>query len=310
MKDTISASQVGDLALHLLAKAVVEIPAQYLDLMEAACLRESNPLARVHLQAMLDAARVATEENRPVCQDTGITLYQMKIGGKIQIAGDWVHALHLATAKATEIVPLRPNIVHPLNRKNQGTNCGWGLPYIHYDPVADADYVEITAIPYGGGGAGQTAFVEIPRIGPKVKPLIKGILKAIINAKAACPPMVVGVCIGGSKDLAVRVATQAVFRRPTGAANPDPETRAMEAELFDLANRLNIGPLSLGGDTSVLALHLELRGCHTAAIPCAVAVNCWPMRIASARIYPDGRVVEIAYPAHSKISGEGPCPGK
>jgi len=298
MPRVITEAMVCDLAYRLLKKAVIVLPPQFVGLLQEAYGRERNPLARINLRTMLDAVCVAEEEGRPICQDTGLLFYHVTMGGKVWIEGDLNRALIQAAEKATEDVPLRPNAVHPISRKNLGTNSGWGIPYFYYDVAPEVDYLEISAIPKGGGGAAQTTFVNIPPIGPKMKPMIKGVLDAIINAKSACPPLIVGVCVGGSKDLAVKTATLAVFRQPTGSLNPDPEARALEMELLDAANRLNIGPMALGGDTSVLALHLEIRGCHTAAAPCAVAFNCWPLRIATGRIYPDGRIEEVTHPSN------------
>lgn len=297
MKETITEAMVRDLACKLMKKAAVSLPPQYIRLMEAAHARETNPLARLNLKTMLDAVRVAEEESRPICQDTGLLYYQITIGGKAHVEGNLHRALCQAADMATQETPLRPNAVHPISRKNQGTNCGWGIPYVYYDYAPEADYLDISAIPRGGGASNQTIFINVPRIGPKVKPMMKGILEAIVNAKIACPPMVVGVCVGGSKDLAVQTATSALFRMPTGSLNPDPEARELEVELLEAANQLNVGPVALGGDTTVIALHVEIRGCHTTAAPCAVAFNCWPLRIASARIYPDGRVEELTHPS-------------
>jgi fumarate hydratase subunit alpha len=297
MKQAITEVMVHDLAYKLLKKAAVALPPQYIRLMEAAYARETNPLARLNLKTMVDAVRVAEEEGRPVCQDTGLLYYQLTIGGKANMEGNLYRALYQAAERATREVPLRPNAVHPISRKNQETNCGWGIPYVYYDYAPEADYLEIAAIPRGGGASNQTTFIDVPRIGPKVKAMMKGILEAIVNAKIACPPMVVGVCVGGSKDLAVQTATSALFRMPTGSLNSDPEARELEVELLEAANQLNVGPVALGGDTTVIALHVEFRGCHVTAAPCAVAFNCWPLRIASARIYPDGRVVELTHPS-------------
>ena len=297
MQNVITEAVACDLAWRLLKKAAVVLPPQFIGLLRKAYDRERNELARINLRTMLEAVRVAEEEGRPLCQDTGLVFYHVVLGGKIVFDGDLNRALLQATEQATREVPLRPNAVHPITRKNLGTNSGWGIPYAYYDLAPEADYLEISAIPRGGGGAAQTNFIAIPPIGPKVKPMVKGILEAVVNAKSACPPLVVGVCVGGSKDLAARTATMALFRRPTGSFNPDPEAQALEMELLEAANRLNIGPVALGGDTSVLAVHLEIRGCHTAAAPCAIAFSCWPLRIATARIYPDGRVEEITHPS-------------
>jgi tartrate/fumarate subfamily iron-sulfur-dependent hydro-lyase alpha chain len=297
MKQTITEVMVRDLACKLMKKAAVALPPQYMRLMEVAYARETNTLARLNLKTMLDAVRIAEAEGRPICQDTGLLYYQVTIGGKANIDGNLHRALCQATDMATQETPLRPNAVHPISRKNQGTNCGWGIPYIYYDYAPEADYLEISAIPRGGGASNQTTFINVPRIGPKVKAMMKGILEAIVNAKIACPPMVVGVCVGGSKDLAVQTATSALFRQPTGSLNSDPEARKLEVELLEAANQLNVGPVALGGDTTVIALHVEIRGCHTTAAPCAAAFNCWPLRIASARIYPDGRIEELTHPS-------------
>ncbi len=303
MRKIIKEAVIRDFAYELLKKAAVVLPPQFVGVLEAAYRRERNDLARIHLKAMLDAARVAEEEGRPICQDTGLVFYHIIIGGKVAFEGDLYRALCHATEKATGDVPLRQNAVHPVSRENLGTNCGWGIPYVYYDFAPKADYLEISAIPKGGGGSIYTTFVDIPSIGPKVKPMIKGVLDAIANAIATCPPTIVGVCFGGSKDLAVQTATMAVFRRPTGSPNPDPEARQLERELFEAANRLRLGPMSLGGDTTVLALHLEFRGCHTHQTACAVAFNCWPLRIASARIYADGRVEQLTHPSnHAAIN--------
>jgi len=296
VQNVITEAMVCDLAFRLLKKAAVILPPQFVGLLRKAYDRERNELARINLRTMLDAVRVAEEEGRPICQDTGLVFYHVIIGGKASIEGDLNRAFLQATEKATEEVPLRPNAVHPISRKNLGTNSGWGIPYVYYDLAPEADYLEISAIPRGGGGAAQTNFINIPPIGLKVKPMIKGVLEAIVTAKSACPPLIVGVCVGGSKDLAVKTATLSLFRYPTGCPNPDPEVQALESELFDAANRLNIGPVALGGDTSVLALHLEIRGCHTAAAPCAIAFNCWPLRFAMARIFADGRIEEVTHP--------------
>jgi len=296
MRQAITEASVCDLAFQLLKTAAVVLPPQFVGLLKQACERERNELARMNLRTMLDACRVAEEEDRPVCLDTGLVFYHVVLGGKVMIEGDLNRAFLHATEKATEEVPLRPNAVHPLSRKNLGKNSGWGIPYVYYDLAPEADFLEVTAVPRGGGGAAQTNFISIPPIGLKVKPMIKGVLEAIINAKSACPPLIVGICFGGSKDLAAKTANMALFRYPTGSANPDPEAQALEMELFEAANRLNIGPVALGGDTSVLAVHLEIRGCHTAAAPCAIAFNCWPLRFATARIYPDGRVEGITHP--------------
>lgn len=284
---------VEETAFELLRRAAVELPGDCLELLERAHRSETNGRARVILETMIEAARVAREESRPICQDTGIPIFFVTIGD-VKV-GDLRGALVRATERATKTTPLRENIIHPLTLENPGTNVGWRVPYTLYDHKPGAEYVEITAIPRGGGSSFATALSRVFSGTSHLTSIKRAVIDAVASAGYACPPLVVGVCIGGYPDMAMCEAVKAVFRTPAGAPNPDPEIAKLERELFEAANRLGIGPSGLGGDTTCLALHIEVCGSHTAFSSVAVAFSCWALRRATARIHKDGTVEYLTY---------------
>lgn len=281
---------IADVAFKLLSKAAVELPGDVMRLLKEAYTRESTVRGKVMLGTMIDAAEVARKEGRPLCQDTGIPMFFVTIGGKVKVKGDIRDALARGTEKATREVPLRENVVHPLTSRNPGTNVGWGVPYVWYDYKYDADYLEVVAALRGGGSAFATFLTVIPSGVPRLKAVKRAVIDAAARASYACPPLIVGVCIGGYPETAAGEAARALLRVPVGSSNPDPELASLEEELLASVNRLGVGPAGLGGDTTALALHVEVRGSHTALPSLAVAFSCWALRRASARIYADGSV--------------------
>ena len=285
---------IEDTAFRLLRRAAVELPSDYLELLRKAHRSETNGQAKVILETIIDAALVAKEESRPVCQDTGIPVFLVTLGEHAEI-GDVQTALAKATERATKTTPLRENVVHPLTLRNPGTNIGPRVPYIIYDYKPGANYVEITAIPRGGGSSFATALSRVFSGTSHLTSIKRAVIDAVVGARYACPPLVVGVCIGGYPDMAMCEATKAVFRTPTGTPHPDPEVAGLERELFEAVNRLGIGPSGLGGDTTALALHIEVCGSHTAFSSVAVAFSCWALRRSTARIHSDGTVQYLTH---------------
>jgi len=293
----ISEEFMASAAAILLETAATRFPQFYVKIIEDALKRESHPGARARLEKMLAAVFYAKKDGRPICQDTGLPIYFVTIGERARVKGDIQSSLNRATEKATKKVPLRENVVHPLTCKNPGTNVGWKMPYIVYDYKPGVDYIEITAITRGDGEDMATTTVKIPSTGPRLLNIKKGILEAIFHARWACPPHVVGVCIGANVTIANQIALKAVYRIPTGSRNPDPEVAELEEELLDTINSLGIGPGALGGATTALALHIELAGCHTISPALVVAPGCWTTgRFAMGRLYNDGRFESLTHP--------------
>ena len=293
----ISEELMAKAAAVLLETAATRFPQFYVEIIEDALKAESYPAARDRLERMLEAVFYAKEESRPICQDTGIPLYFVTIGERARVKGDIQASLNRGTEKATKKVPLRENVVHPLSCRNPGTNVGWKMPYIVYDYKPGIDYIEITAVTRGDGTDMATTIIKIPSTGPRLLNIKKGILEAIYQARWACPPHVVGVCVGANVTIATHIALKAVYRIPTGARSSDPVAAKLEEELLNTINSLGIGPGALGGDTTVLSLHIELAGCHTISPALVVVPGCWTTgRFAVGRLYNDGSFEGITHP--------------
>jgi fumarate hydratase subunit alpha len=183
-------------------------------------------------------------------------------------------------------VPLRPNEVHPITRENSGTNVGTGMPRIVYRPTDDP-WMEITVLPKGAGAENMSALAMLtPSQG--LKGIKSFVLDTVVGAGGRpCPPTIVGVGIGGTADQAMEMAKEALLR-PLDQGNEDPKLDELERELKEALNRTGVGPMGLGGRTTVLGVRARLAYCHTASLPVAVNLQCWTARRATVRVHPDG----------------------
>jgi fumarate hydratase subunit alpha len=178
--------------------------------------------------------------------------------------------------------------VHPLTRHNPGNNLGEGLPHIIFRPTDD-EFTEITVMAKGAGSENLSALAMLtPSQG--LNGIRSFVLDTVVRAGGRpCPPTIVGVGIGGTADLAAELAKRALLR-PLDLPNEDAQLRALEDELREGLNRTGIGPMGLGGRTTVLGVRIAAAYCHTASLPVAVNLQCWAARRATTRVFPDGRV--------------------
>ena len=197
-------------------------------------------------------------------------------------------AVKKGTERATLEHPLRPNAVHPVTRKNTLTNTGRHLPAMHYEFVPGSD-LKLNCLPKGSGSENMSFLkMFIPADG--VSAVKKFVLECIVDAgPKPCPPTIVGVGLGGTADLCAALAKKAVLR-PLGTHSDDPVIAALEDELYATANQLGIGPMGLGGDATVLGVHIEYAHTHITQNPVAVNIKCWAARRSSAVITPEGEV--------------------
>jgi fumarate hydratase subunit alpha len=273
-----------DVVVNLLRLANTKLPLDVGWALEAAAGWETNDIAYSQLGAIMDNVKKAEFIGRPMCQDTGIPVFYVR--GRF----DSSIAEHIANGvrRATDEIPLRSNTVDPLTRKNAGGNLGKGMPVIHYLPTDD-DCTEITVLPKGAGSENMTRLAMLdPAAGAEgVK---RFIIDSVLDAGGRpCPPSVVGVGIGGTSDLCMEMAKEALLV-PLDGPNPDPQLDQMEAELFTALNTSGLGPMGLGGATTVLGVRIKSACCHTASLPVAVNIGCWATRRATARINADGTV--------------------
>ena len=289
----VTETDVQNAVVELLRKTVVRLPADVKSALKAAADNETEEVPRMQLKAILDNIVLAEEGNTPMCQDTGVTIFYITLprNCEIDVEKGIVDGVRLATKE----VPLRPNAVQPLTRKNPGDNVGERMPFINCK-VGDKEYIEITVMTKGAGSENMS---QLGMLTPSQG--IQGIKEFVLNTVLRaggnpCPPMVLGIGIGGSSDICMKLAKEALLR-PLDERHKDSEIAALETELLEALNMLDIGPMGLGGRTTVLGLNIENAYCHTASLPVAVNVQCWAARRGTVRIHPDGK---LQFPTHEE----------
>lgn len=269
-----------DTVVNLLKLANTKIPVDIGWALESAAAWERNKIAQSQLGAIMDNIKKAEVLGRPMCQDTGIPIFYVRGKFDSSIVKDISNGVKRATAS----IPLRPNTVDPITRENEGNNLGAGMPVIHFIPTDD-DFTEITVLLKGAGSENMTRLAMLnPSDG--IKGIEDFIADAVLDAGGRpCPPTIVGVGIGGVSDDCVAMAKKALARS-LETENKDPVLKKMEEDLFVRLNSSGLGPMGLGGDTTVLAVKINKAHCHTASLPVAVNIGCWATRRASVRITP------------------------
>ena len=247
---------------------------------------EIDTTAKRMYDCILSDLELAAELHRPICQDTGVLQYFIKVGTSCPFINDLDEIIARATEKATEKTPLRPNIVEPLGERNTGTNTGYGTPYIKYELIPDSKDLEITLYLSGGGCA-------LPGRSRVLMPLEgeKGIKEFVYNTIAewginACPPLTVGIGIGACAVTAAELSKKALLR-PVGTANDDEKTAKLEKEIEGGLNSLGIAPLGFGGNKTVIGVNIETAGRHPASLGVGISTGCWATRRGNIIIHDD-----------------------
>jgi tartrate/fumarate subfamily iron-sulfur-dependent hydro-lyase alpha chain len=250
---------------------------------------ENDPRARQILGTMIRNIAIAEETGNLTCQDTGIPIYNVLIGRHVAVDG---YALEAAIARgcrrATTEHPLRSSVVHPLTRENQHTSCGIGIPVINFAFTERLHELTIQMVPKGSGSESNT-FLKMALPADGIAAIKTFVIDSVIAAGGkTCPPTIVGVGIGGTADLCVKLAKHAATARALGSRCQDPDGARLEEALSGAVNRLGIGPQGLGGDSTAFAVHVELAATHITLNPVAVSMQCHAARRASARFAPSG----------------------
>lgn len=262
-------SDVTEAVIQAVRKAETTLPSWVVELIKQAAALESSPIAKSQLQLILQNIDTAGSDGLPMCQDTGLLIFRVEKGRDLDLDFDLQGAIMDGVRTATIDVPLRPNVVDPISRKNSGDNTGQRIPDVIVDEVEGCDLC-ITAFPKGAGSENMSL---VGMLNPADDPF-DFILQCVAERAAnACPPLFLGVGIGGTFDLAARLAKRALFNMPG--------TSEMELNLLKKINSLGIGPMGLGGDTTALGVNIETASCHTASLPVAINFQCWAHRSAS-----------------------------
>jgi len=236
---------------------------------------EKHPSAIRFLEIILENARIAAAENIPLCQDTGLVVVHVELGQDVHlVGGNLENAINQGIAEGYREGYLRKSIVNdPLERINTGDN----TPAIIHVNLVEGEKLRMTVLPKGAGSEnmGQVAMLK-PSAG--INGVKEFIVKAVREAGGnPCPPLVVGVGIGGNLEKAALLAKHALLRE-IGVPNPQPSLRALETELMEKINGLGIGVQGLGGSTTALAVNIETYPTHIACLPVAVNLSCHSTR--------------------------------
>ena len=259
--------------LEAYRNAVIRLPTDVLAVIKRAAAAETNEVARGEFANILENIETAERLGVPMCQDTGVPVVYLTIPKNVPLTQELFDAVAEGVRRATEAIPLRPNVVDPLTRHNSGNNTGAGMPAIHVRP---GDRLTVTVLPKGAGAENVSRVVMLL---PSQKDTIQKVVSEtmLIAGGRPCPPVILGVGIGGTFDLAAVLAKEALLE-------PVDTMTAFEQQLCDTVNTLGIGPMGLGGDTTALAVKVKTAACHTASLPVAVNVQCWANRHATVEV--------------------------
>ncbi len=266
----IMASQITETVKRLCIEANLYLGEDVLKAFDRGEKAEESAVGKEIFQQLKENARIAREEQVAMCQDTGLAVVFVELGQDAHIAGgDFNQAIHEGVRQGYKDGYLRKSACHCFTRANTKDN----TPAIIHVDLVPGDKIKITVAPKGGGSENMsTVNMMTPSDG------IEGIKKRVVEwVKQAgsnpCPPVVVGVGIGGTFEQAALIAKKALLR-PLGGKNPDPQVAALEEDLLTLVNNLGIGPQGLGGRITALAVHVNMIPCHIASFPLAVNINC------------------------------------
>ncbi len=268
---------IEDACKKLYVKALKEVPRDVQRALERAYEDEESEIGRMVLGTILKNIEVAKENDMIVCQDTGTPVYLVELSGEVSLNLKKVYeAVYRGTSKATREFDLRPNMLHPLTRELRGDNVGRRVPDVHFEFQDDAEWlVRITCVPKGSGSENQS-FLRMLTPAEGVSGVKRFILESIVEgASKACPPVIVGVGIGGTFDECAWLAKKAATMRRIDIPNPDESLQRFEDELLNAINKTGIGPMGLGGKCTALAVNVEIADTHISQLPVGINLQCW-----------------------------------
>jgi len=270
----INTSQITTAIRDLCIKANTHLGEDVLEAFNKAIELEVSPTGKDILQKLVENARIAREEEIPICQDTGFAVVFVELGQEVQlVGGDLKEAINEGVRQGYQEGYLRKSICHPFTRRNTGDN----TPAVIHIDIVPGERVRLIVAPKGGGSENMSRVTMLtPAVGMEgVKDFVVQRVKE--SGANPCPPIIVGVGIGGTFETAALLAKRALLR-PLGSQNPIAELASLEAELYEEINALGIGPQGLGGRITSLAVHVAMMASHIASLPVAVNIQCHAAR--------------------------------
>ena len=270
----IHVDEIRDNVAQICVDAAYNLSDDVLTAFDRAQQMETSQGAQEIIGLLKENARVAREEHIPICQDTGIAIFFVEIGQDLRIRNGFLNdAINDGVRKGYKEGYLRKSVVDPITRKNTGDN----TPAIIYTELVPGDKLKISFMPKGAGSENMSA-IRMLRPTEGVEGIKSFVLDCVQRAGAnPCPPVVIGVGIGGDFEKAALLAKKALLR-PVGSPNAKLELASLEEALLKTVNKTGIGPEGLGGKVTAMAVHVESFPCHIASLPVAVNINCHAAR--------------------------------
>ncbi len=263
---------------NMIMHTATNLPEDALKALKKAYEEEKSPVAKKVIEQLLENAEIAKTEKKPLCQDTGLAVFFVKVGQDLKIEGGTLKdAINEGTEQGYKEGYLRASTCDCFTRENLKDKIGYNLPAIIHFDLVEGDKLEIEYAAKGGGSENVSrARVLAPAQG---KQGIINFVKEVISEAGPnpCPPIIVGIGIGGTFEKAAISSKHALFRE-AGSPNPDPELDKFEKEILQELNNLGIGAMGMGGTQTVLAVHIEKNPCHIASLPVSVNVQCHSSR--------------------------------
>jgi len=272
----IKISEITETISRLFQEACYYLPEDVLTALKNARKKEESPVARDVLDRILENTEIAAKGEIPLCQDTGNAIIFLELGQEVHITGGDLHAaVDEGVRQGYDKGYLRKSVVRqPFSAR---VNTKDNTPAIIYTDIVPGDKFKIIAKPKGGGSENMTRLTVLtPAQGRQ------GIIDYVVNrvdesGSNPCPPVIVGVGIGGTTDKTMLMAKKALLRK-VGEPNPDAEVAELERAILERVNNLGIGAMGYGGRITALAVHVDTFPCHIASLPVAVNLQCWCAR--------------------------------
>jgi fumarate hydratase subunit alpha len=278
----VDAATIVSTVKRLCIDANIYLGMDVIEKIEESLRTEDSPVAREILEQILMNAKLAAEEQMPMCQDTGVAVVFVELGQEVHVTGgDFVQAVNEGVRQGYRDGYLRKSIVDDpvFDRRNTEDN----TPAIIHTEITPGDTVKITVAPKGAGSENMSE-VRMMKPADGVEGIKDFIVECVKRSGGSpCPPVIVGVGVGGDFESCTYLSKKALLR-PLNTGNPDPRWMEVEAEVLERINRLGIGPMGLGGRTTALAVHILAAPCHIASMPVAVNLQCHAQRHRTATI--------------------------
>lgn len=270
----IPASRITKTVVDLIYKASFNLPNQVRERFEGMMEREESDLAKTALNVLIENSSIAAARGLPLCQDCGIVIVFLEIGQRAAVDGSIRDAVNQGVEEAYRAYHLRASVVaDPLKRNNTGTNA----PAVIHAELSEGDRIKV-AVYLKGGGSENMSCLKMFRPTDSAETIIAYIEESVVAAGPnPCPPLFLGVGIGGTADTAMLNAKKAVLREP-GTRHRDPVYADLESRIEERLNRTGIGPLGFGGKSTVAGVYIREAPTHIAMLPVALNMNCHSLR--------------------------------